>query len=161
MSEFYPHPRMKDGHLGKCKGCTKADVEARRQLKMATDPEWAEREAERHRMKARKTWADGKRPDRESRLLADRDYRKRYPEKTKARMAVQRLKRKDGTHLHHWSYLEEHWTDVIEIGSKDHATAHRFMVYDQERMQYRRTDTMELLDTREAHENYIQEVTPK
>ena len=26
LSEFYHHPRMKDGHLGKCKECTKKDV---------------------------------------------------------------------------------------------------------------------------------------
>lgn len=28
-TEFYAHPRMKDGHLGKCKDCTKRDVRAR------------------------------------------------------------------------------------------------------------------------------------
>ena len=29
--EFYPHPRMKDGLLGKCKDCTKKDVRRDRQ----------------------------------------------------------------------------------------------------------------------------------
>lgn len=30
LSCFYPHPRMRDGHLNKCIGCTKLDVKARR-----------------------------------------------------------------------------------------------------------------------------------
>jgi hypothetical protein len=30
LAEFYPHPRMADGHLNKCKDCTRADVKANR-----------------------------------------------------------------------------------------------------------------------------------
>ena len=31
LSEFYRHPETSDGHLGKCKECTKADVAAHRE----------------------------------------------------------------------------------------------------------------------------------
>lgn len=35
LTEYYAHPRMGDGHLGKCKECTKADVKARYALAIA------------------------------------------------------------------------------------------------------------------------------
>lgn len=34
LDEFYKHPRMADGRLGKCKDCTKADSHRRRQDKL-------------------------------------------------------------------------------------------------------------------------------
>lgn len=34
LSAFYKHPMMGDGHLGKCKRCTKVDVRARRKVNL-------------------------------------------------------------------------------------------------------------------------------
>lgn len=52
ITEFYKHPKMTDGHLGKCKSCTRADSEIRRKIK-EKDLEWQEKEMARHREKSR------------------------------------------------------------------------------------------------------------
>jgi hypothetical protein len=57
-------------------------------------------------------------------------------------------------HNHHWSYNEEHQIDVIDLSQKDHFKAHRFIIYDQERMMYRNLEGV-LLDTKEKHLKYI------
>jgi hypothetical protein len=56
---------------------------------------------------------------------------------------------------HHWSYNEEHASDIIWLTKKHHNKAHRFIVYDQERKMYRRYDNNILLDTKETHEKFI------
>lgn len=89
-------------------------------------------------------------------IKTEQKYNKKYPEKIKAKIKAQRnidIKTK-GNHRHHWSYNEEHYLDVIELSEKDHNTAHRFMIYDQERRMYR-TLKGELLDTKEGHLLYI------
>ena len=86
---------------------------------------------------------------------ARKKYVEKYPEKVKAHSLSSHMRSKiEGNHLHHWSYQEHHAKDVIDISAKGHAKAHRFLVYDQERMMYRNLDGV-LLDTKERHEAYI------
>lgn len=58
VDEFYRHPRMSDGRLGKCKACTKRDV---RSNYAAQRPKYLQYERERlhlpHRVEARKQYA--------------------------------------------------------------------------------------------------------
>jgi len=53
FDDFYKHPRMADGRLGKCKICTRKDTRSR-WLEKVKDPIWLEMERERVRLKERK-----------------------------------------------------------------------------------------------------------
>lgn len=72
LTDFYKHSRMKDGHLNKCKECTKRDVRDRR-----FDPEKREAVLEYDRSRGSR-----QNPER------NKEYRKRWPEKRKAQNAV-------------------------------------------------------------------------
>lgn len=84
-ADFYRHPMMGDGLLGKCKTCTKQDVSKNYRTK---NEQYREYETSRR-----------KRPAGYSKA-ATRKHRLRYPEKTRARGAVRRAVR-NGTLIKH------------------------------------------------------------
>lgn len=60
LDEFYKHPVMADGHLGKCKECTKIDVRANRAAKLdyyrKYDIERGNRQTAEYRKECCKKW---------------------------------------------------------------------------------------------------------
>jgi hypothetical protein len=155
LSEFYVHKMMADGHLNKCKECTKNDTR-NKHLENSKDINYVIKERKRCRDKQKRLYAGMGKASKERFTR----YVKKYPEKYKANLASSYLKSKmvdkiQGQEMHHWSYNKEHYTDVIMLFKKSHMKAHRFIVYDQERMMYRRFDNNLLLDTKESHFNFI------
>lgn len=135
-----------------CKDCTRC-ITKKNFLKKKDDPDFILKERERGNDKYNRLYKSSL-FDRYFKYIDGEKWKDKFPEKTKAADSTKSI-RKDGHHCHHWSYLQQHRKDVIYLTPSQHMKSHRFIIYDQERMMYRRFDTNELLDTKEKHEAYI------
>lgn len=145
-----------DGLRNYCKECANSR-EKIRQDKLRDNPEWKEKEKERGREKYHRLYkGEHKKQSASSKRLSSENYWKKYPEKYRAAIAAQRIFPEiKGNHMHHWSYNQEHWKDVIELSMENHNKLHRYIIYDQERMMYRTTKGV-LLDSRSSHIEYME-----
>lgn len=77
--------------LNRCKKCVIEYMEQRRKIKESTDPDWVEKEIERHRLKSERRRALGltKRQSREKRTESSKKHNFNYPLKAKARAKLQ------------------------------------------------------------------------
>lgn len=157
LTEFYKHKAMSDGHLGKCKDCTKLDVKIRSEQLMKI-PSHRAKERKRGRDKYKRLGYKTRKADSDSKKRIMQRYKAKFPEKTKASGVSSNFRRKlkieKGLELHHWSYRREHRKDVIILSIEDHNIAHRFLKYDQPLKMYRTLEG-ELLDANLKHWNYI------
>lgn len=133
LSEYYVHSEMRDGHLNKCKVCTREDSR-RNTEKLLRDAAWVEKELERQRIKQRaKNKSAVISPEKKKEYV--RRHRDKYPEKAIARAAVGnairdgRLVRQpcevcgdENSEGHHEDYSKP--LDVIWYCSKHHAERH-------------------------------------
>ena len=84
---------MGDGHLNKCKNCTRKDS-AENEAKRSADPAWLVKERQRHRVKAQKYRNDGRAfYDAEKERLAKKAWSFANPKKRAAHSLVARAVR--------------------------------------------------------------------
>lgn len=104
LSEFYRHPKMKDGRLNKCKECTKKDTRKNRKKNIEYYREYdRSRGMLPHRVKAREGYQQteaGKR----ALARANKNYVERYPKKHAAQTALGNAVR-DGK-VGKWNFCE-------------------------------------------------------
>lgn len=112
LNEFYKHPKMEDGHLNKCKECTKKDVSTRYAIK-SKDETWMERERARGRDKFKRLGYKGK-------FKQIRDIC------SESSNLSRRLRNMGfmikGKELHHWNYNKPY--SVFILSKKAHRNIH-------------------------------------
>ena len=150
-----------------CKDCKSLYLKNYLIKKAEIDPYFIVRNRERSRLSSQEQRNINKKEKNENQKIIARVHQKnkrsKYPEKIKARhKANYTIKRNMvNSALHHWSYNQDHWEDIIELPIKEHYKLHRYIIYDQDYYMYRRVDTMELLDTKQAHLSYYESIKNK
>lgn len=137
LSEFYKHPKMGDGHLGKCKDCTKNDVKER-YFTLAEDEAFYEKERARGREKYKRL-----------------EYKDKYKSNPVSKTLHKKLKTRGlidaGYEAHHWNNNEIN--DVIILDRKTHSRLHHLLNKRDDGLFETKED--ELLDSSEKHIAFI------
>lgn len=148
---------MADGHLNRCKDCTRTHTKEW-YAERRKDKDFLESERDRARRGYHRLKATMKKPSLEKMIDYSAAYRQKYPEKYRARFAMQAFpKLPTGFHYHHWAYCKPYLKDVFILSIANHAKLHRFLEYNQPYCMYNDIEG-NLLDTREKHEAYMNAV---
>lgn len=154
LTSYYKHAQMADGHLNKCKDCTK-NHSKKRQERLSKNPKWVEKERERGRDKYHRLNYSEK----------QKESIEKYPWKGNNKYKGLRKwfecrfgKLDPMIELHHWSYKEENLRDVILMARSNHKKLHNHLFIDVEKRCYIVKETKEVLNTKEKHIEFIQKL---
>lgn len=149
LSEFYRHPQTADGHLNKCKDCTKKDTKQDYDRK-AKDESWLAKERTRGREKYHRL----NYKEKEFHHKTRRDF---HP--TNDRRALKaRGYNVEGKEAHHWNYNEPR--SVILLSPKAHHRIHKYITVSRDDKYCYTLDGLRL-DTEEKTLKYYDEVLSK
>lgn len=138
LTMFYKHPQMADGHLNKCKDCTKQDVH-NKYMDNIENPDYVEKERERGREKYRR--------------LGYKDiYKSTHKEASNVcRNLKNKLNIPPEYEIHHWNY--NFLYDVFILSRRYHARIHKQITFDKDTKCFYYNGS--LLDTKQKHEQAI------
>lgn len=136
FTEFHRDSSKINGRNATCKMCVKF-YQRKRYFKIKSDPILYK--SERDRLRKVKTNS-----------IRSKTYTSKYPEKYKAHSAIRCLNKEIGYNLHHWSYNEKDWLDIIKLLINDHYLLHQNIIYDSFLKLYRSLSG-KLLDSKQSH----------